>query len=82
MKEEIEVAVAERVLACSSCDIAIGDDFHEHESYPVGDYSLCRFCIKRLAKNGRVLLQPYFPNSGVFLFADGHTETLPLAGEK
>jgi prepilin-type processing-associated H-X9-DG protein len=83
MEEETgNVAVAEEVLSCASCDISIGSDFIEEKGYPVGDYKLCRFCLSRLAKNGRILLQPYFPNNGVFLFADGHTEKLPLKDKR
>jgi len=82
MGEEMEqIAVAEGAPTCASCDISIGPDSLEQESYPVGDYKLCSFCLSRLERNGRVLLQPYHPTTGLFLFADGHTESLPLKGK-
>lgn len=73
---EGQVAVAEEAPSCASCAIGVGPDFFEKESYPVGDYELCRVCFQRLIKYGRTVVLPYLSYTGVFLFPDGHTETL------
>lgn len=58
---------------CASCG-SIG--YLEPVSHPVGDYVLCGACYRWLLEQGHVEIERNNRNTFVWLYPDGHTETV------
>ena len=56
-------------ISCQGCGICIGADYIEKQSYQVGDYHICSWCLRNLKRRGRLQVEPY--NQYLFLYPDG-----------
>jgi len=43
-------------LHCESCGILIGPDYTERTPYRIGHYTICGWCLRKMAKRGYIEL--------------------------
>lgn len=71
----------EKQLKCQSCGICIGPDFMEPFLYPVGDFTICGWCLGKLRAHGHTELDGRRPIKGQgtvcrWLYPDGSVKLM------